>query len=174
MFFLLVLLSSCVKEESSTFEKRNSNFEIKFDNRFILGTIQSYAEDLDLDSSKSIISINLETNSYDTSLYINCIFGRDFKRMPSYYSIVNGYLVFIYTDVDQFFRNDQIGKEIRALMADRNILMDSSVVINDFPTFKISKCEGKVLKENDVDLIELPCYLKIVVEDGQLKLIRKD
>lgn len=150
-----------------------SNFQVELENSFIKNTIIEYAKENRLDTANVIITINVKTTSYDTSVYINRIIAEDFKRYPTYYSIVNDYLVFIYTDVDRFVSHPSIKDEIQSVIYQKNITLDTARMINDIPSMKISRCENNILREFEADELELPCFLEIVEENGELKLIKK-
>jgi DNA polymerase elongation subunit (family B) len=170
----LVILVGC-KDQTSSKDISNvrSNFMVELENSFIKNTIKEYANENQLDTAKAIITVNVKTTTYDTAVYINRIITEHFQRYPTYYSIVDNYLVFIYTDIDRFVDNPSIKDEVHAVIYQKNIMLDTTIMINDTPTLKISRCANRVLREFEADELELPCFLEIVEENGELKLIKK-
>lgn len=175
ILILLSILGACNNEKDyHAINLTRSNFLVELENSFVKNTVIEYARENHLDTSNAIITVNVKTTSYDTSVYINHLISKDFKRYPTYYSFVDKYLVFLYTDVDRFIRNASIRDEVDGVIYQKNIMLDTAAMINDTPTLKISKCENKVLREFETDEIELPCFLQIIEEDGELKLVKKE
>lgn len=167
----LALLTSCHKHSDEP--KENRTFLVELKDAFIVNTVRRYIGDTHLDSTKAILSVNVKTTSYDTSVYIRHFEQRSFKS-PTRYSLIDGFLVFIYTDVDRFIDNSLVSDEIESVILQRDIDLDTTLFIDDTPTLKISKCEGGILHEIEADEIELPCFLEIIEENGELKLVKKE
>jgi hypothetical protein len=177
---LLLLANSCYQkpplEELNT---KSSSYHVTIKDEDVLATIKQFINERSLDSLRSIISLNVKTDTYRKNIYIGSILNQEnlFGRSPSYYSITHGYLVFIYTDVEKFLDFDKIviADEIKKIMASRKILLQSEETLSDVSSLKVSICEdGHITKIREADELEIPCFYKLAAENGKLVLEEQD
>lgn len=178
LLILFVTLVSCNKktEPDSKLNGMQKSYLVQIENSFVLGTILEYAREHKVDSSKAIISINVKTDSYRTSVYIShtTIDINKFDILPSRYSLVENYLVLIYSDVDKFVNHPFIKDELNEVVLENQIGLDTAKTLYEVPTWKISKCEDRIVKQLETDEIELPCFYKIDEINGELKIVEEN
>jgi hypothetical protein len=152
------------------------NYLVKIEDSFVLSTILEYAKEHKVDSSKAIISINVKTDSYRTSVYIShtTIGLNKFEILPGRYSLVENYLVLIYSDVDKFVKHPIIKDELKEVVLEKQIRLDTAETLYEAPTWKISKCEDRIVKQLESDELDLPCFYRIDEVNGKLTIVEED
>jgi hypothetical protein len=156
--------------------KISDSYYVKINDAFILNSVLEYANENKIDSSKSLIGINIKTDTYRTSVYISHSI-RDlskYTRLPSYYTTIKNFVVLIYTDAGKFIETSSIKPELDALITRENISLDTVEMIEENPGWKFTKCEDRITKERETEEIELPCFLKLAAVDGKLEIVEQD
>jgi hypothetical protein len=178
LLILFVTMFSCNKktESHSNLNGMLRNYMVQIESDFVFSTILEYAKEHKVDSSKAIISINVKTDSYRTSVYIShtTIDLNKFEILPGRYSLVENYLVLIYSDVDKFVKHPFIKDELKEVISENQIGLDTAETLYEVPTWKISKCEDRIVKQLETDEIELPCFYKIDEINGELKIVEEE
>jgi hypothetical protein len=170
---MLSFLSCQDKSRQDHAATRNYLIEIKDD--FIVNSIEEYVKEYHLNNNTTIISINVKTDTYRTSLYISHTQNdlNKFDRMPGRYTMMNGFLVLVYSDVDKFIAPTSIKEELASVILESGIRLKVTEGIDDTPSWKISKCDEHITKELEADELELPCFLKLANVDGELKIVEE-
>ena len=169
----LLLFSSCQRESSQDVTTKSYLVEIKDD--FIVNSISEYVKDQHLSNNTTMISINIKTDTYRTSLYISHTQNdlSKFERMPGQYTIVEGFLVLVFSDVDKFIDRSSVKDELAGVIRQKGMELTPIEGIDDTPAWKISKCEGHITKELETEALELPCFLKLASLNGELRIIEE-
>jgi len=172
---LLVLSFLSCQRKSSQDHVATRSYLVEIKDDFIVNSIKEYVKEYHLDSSTTIVSINVKTDTYRTSLYISHTQNdlNKFDRMPGRYTTMNGFLVLVYSDVDKFIAPTTIKEELASVILENGIRLRVTEGIDDTPSWKISKCDERITKELETEELELPCFLKLANVDGELKIVEE-
>jgi hypothetical protein len=156
--------------------KVSENYYVKINDSFVVSSVRDYAKENKVDSLKSLIGINIKTDTYRTMVYVNHSI-RDlnkYSRLPSYYTTIENYIVLIFTDADKFFKKSLIKAELEAVIERKNISLNKTEMIEESLGWKFTKCEDGVTKQLETEEIELPCFLRLAVVGGKVQVVEQE
>ena len=167
----LVLCFSCnekQKEESKM--DQALKYKVDLTDKFISEMILNYVDSNKLQPKKSVISLNIKTDTYRTVLYIrhSNIHLKKYSLFPSHYTFVGEYLVLLYSDINKFLKNEFIQDELIHVCENNDFDLSMSETLDDNPTWKVTKCEDHISITREADEIELPCFLKLGIKGEQI------
>lgn len=166
----VIIFTSCNRQVNDKPHAIENSYRVMLADEFVTQVISNFADSSRLDPKKTVISVNVKTDTYRTMIYIrhSSTHFEKYSRFPSHYTFVNGYLVLLYTDLNRFIKNELILDELMSVLDENDLDLIIEETVDDTPTWKVTKCENNISVINEAEEVELPCFLKLGVKDEQI------
>ncbi|HEX8575493.1 MAG TPA: hypothetical protein VF677_04285, partial [Flavobacterium sp.] len=145
---------------------------------FLVRALVKYIKSNKISPDSAVISLSIEQNDYRVIAYltheINDISNK--KYLPGSYSILNGYLIFVYSEMDSFTKESQyLRSELASVINDNNIhLNKDKFILFEPPVWSFVKCgDREEVIVGDYYENNLPCGLKTEIQKGKLVIIEE-
>ncbi len=165
--FLIAFFTGC--QYSNKSKAFTGSYKVELTDSLIISMIKDYAAENELKPHKDWVFFEI-SKQYDqdfiTVSTANSEFGQ-YSPSPSFYSEVDGFLVVIYTDLNDHINLPKVKKELKEFVKSRNMILEDELgMIIDPPIWRATRCNGEnvsIYRTNKFpwELRGIPCGYRI-------------
>ena len=174
-FFFLLIASSCSNKsdvKSISHQAKNQSW-INLNDSILLRNIREYISTYELNDQKDIIVVSMTDVGAKSIIFIESTIRQPSENLhPSLFTIVDSFLVLIYSNIDKYVDKSNAVAEVSEYIQNHNIQVEKELNrIYHFPIWEYTVCgdEYKLYKEiTSISTINLPCGLVFEKDTSQI------